>query len=219
MCALHYWPSGSDFPSYRQHLALYFNHPTIRPEAPPTSPSPPPAIPSSIPTDLIDKEYSHLSPFLPSPICPSIRPLLPCSHDAAQLLRSAAPPLPPFTPLFFFVKAPRSVKNAQQRRAWSSSFVIPLTWLHVAPLLDTEKSFYLLLPHVWSQLPAGGAAQERSPASSILQTLHCVSTSGSCGQVGFFFLDFPKWLFEENQNHILHLSCLKFQSHPVPITV
>lgn len=79
---------------------------------PPIPPSPPPAIPSSIPTDLIDQEYSHLSPFLPSPICPSIRPLLPCSHDAAQLLRSAPPtprPLRPSPPLF--VKAPRSVKK------------------------------------------------------------------------------------------------------------
>lgn len=86
---------------------------------PPIPPHPPPpAIPSSIPTDLIDQEYSHLSPFLPSPICPSTRPLLPCSHDAAQLLRSAPPPPPPppsFTPPFRQSPSKRKKRAAETR--------------------------------------------------------------------------------------------------------
>lgn len=162
-------------------------------------PPTPPANLSSIPTDLIDKEYSHLLPFLHSPIHPPVRSLLPCSHDVAQLSLPPPPPPPSFT---LFVKGPQSVKNAQQLRARLSS----RSHGFMLPRCSTAKSLFICYFHSFGRSfqvgVEGVEGQEHSAASSILQA----------GSAYSHVAVVARWL-------LVALRSLKVQGHPVLITV
>lgn len=188
MCALHYWPSGSHLMSYGRHLGVYFKLPSRHTSQGPFFP--PFIIPSSNPpTHLPTILIRNASIFAASiSIHPSVYLRSRSSPACFASCGSACcgPPFnhSPFCPLIH--KTHNRAALAAPRLSYGSRRFC------VAPLLDIEKSFYLLLPHVWSQLPVGnrsGALRGFIYPRNMCYQTKSGGLSRHCCQKNFF--DFP----------------------------